>query len=54
MLKQKKRPFILKEAIIISMAYLLFGSAWIYFSDDAFGNLIWFRKCIWNFKHIKV
>ncbi len=34
---QNKKPFILKEAIIISLAYLLVGSVWIFFSDDAFG-----------------
>ncbi len=31
-----KKPFVMKEAIIISLTYLLIGSAWIFFSDDAF------------------
>lgn len=34
---RRRKPFVLKEAIIISLAYLLFGSGWIYLSDDAFG-----------------
>ncbi len=35
--RPQKRRLLFKEAIIISTAYLLFGSAWIFFSDDTFG-----------------